>query len=268
MIKLLPASELRRLRTGSYEDRIESAAAALRGHFGDRAFEIISTRDNGTVVFSEGAFQLIRLEASEAVVTDLRVEVFDHTNASTFIEREASTIVSLFMEGATDIAISRLRALVPAVPQTPQVDALLAISRPWLRLFEERRDSIIDFIGGEMASIESDLLRRKLYDEPINVAESLESLIDRLGKIRSDVESVLILEAESSEPIFDLFGRFATDLFDDLQILHEVSSNVMTTAKDAHDRSKLYDSLIEGLRDREIASCFVVTAANRMVEAS
>jgi len=287
--KLLPGAELRRLRMGSYEARIEEMSRVVHASLGDEPFEIVATQDSGAVVYADGRFLRLELTEDGPSLTDLDVETFDAASLYAFMEREAGVVADLFLRGSVKSAVARLENLVPAVPlpsgATAKIEALIAAPRPWRRLFEARRDYIVGFIGEDAEALEEGRLRPnfgKLYDGSIEegkldnyedrVSEGLGIVLDRLGQIRDEVGSALASAtdalSESTEPIAALFSRFADDLYADLFALHESASHATEAVDDIGTRGKLCDTLAEGLYDREVASRFVVVVADKMVEAS
>ena len=264
-------SELRRLRCGSYESRIEDAAAGAREHFGDVPFEIIATRENGVVVLSEGRCQLIAVEGGDTLAEDLNVDM----RSLSSMKQEARNIVDLFLNGSSRAAVCRLEELVPTAPSIMKmVEMAVNEDRPWHSLFSDRQEHIKSFIGEDGAS---DQLRQKfgrLYDESIDdsAQEDLESVVDRLAVLKNSVESSLgsveELLGEATDPVLEQFRFFAEDLLDDLRLLHEESSNAMTAIDGFYDHEVLSSIIVRGLSDREAASRFVVAAASEMIEAT
>lgn len=287
--KLLPDAELRRLRVGSYEARIEEAAQAVRAGLGDEPFEIVATQDGRAVVYSGGKFFRMELTEDGPTLSDLDVEVFDTTSLHAFVEREAGAVVDLFLRGAVKSAVSRLENLVPIAPisggDAEKIEAMIAAPRPWRRLFEARREFIVGFLGDDVEALEEGQLHqnfRKLYDGSIEegkldsyedrVVKGTGIVLGRLEQARYEVEAALTSVADalskSTEPVTALFSLFADDLHTDLSDLHESSSRVTEEVDDIRTRGKLCDALVGGLYDREVASRFVVVVADRMVEAS
>jgi len=287
--KLLPDAELRRLRSGSYEVKIEEVARAVRAGLGDVPFEVVATQEYGAVVYSGGKYVRVELTEDGPTLSDLDVEVFDMTSMHGFVGREAGVVVDLFLRGEMKSAVSRLENLVPKTRvsggKVAKIEGMIAAPRPWRRLFEAREDHILGFIEGDVEALEEGRLRQKfgkLYDGAIEegklsayedrVTEGLRIVIDRLGQIRDEVGTALAVAtttlSESTGPIADMFARFADDLFADLCAIHESGSHAIEAVDDIRSRGRLCDTLVGGLHDREVAGRFVVVVANRMVEAS
>lgn len=291
--KLIPAAELRRLRMGSYEDRIEEAAGHVRVLLGEKPFQIVSTFENGVVFFSDGKFHRALFEADgEPSVTSVDVEIFEGPAQHAFAVREAGAIVDLLVRGAEAQAARRLGKLVPAVSATPgdggwveRIEASLHTPRLWRRVFVDRSDRIASFIGESAQEAEEARLRRqfgKLYDGSIEesnldshknqVEEGLRVVSDRLEQIQDRVEvasvDIMVALSESENPVLLAVGSFTSDLLDDLRAIREAVSNAASELDDVRVRGKLCDTLAGGLHDLEIASRFVDVTAERMVEAS
>ena len=290
--KLLPEAELRRLRIGSYEEKIGEAAAVARVLLGETPFQIVATRKNDAVVYADGKFLRVELREAGPAISELDVEVFESRGVRAYVEREARAIADLFLSGAVKRAVSRLENLVPRAAIDGQeddpvakIEAAMAAPRPWRRLFDARCDYITHFLGEVAGEVEYTRLHPKfgkLYDGSIEesnlinyedrVAEELGTVLNRLKEARQGVETALtnVSEtlAESAGTVFDTLGHFALDLLSDLRSLHEVSSHTVAAVDDISVRGKLCDTLVEGLYDREVASRFVIVAASKMVEAS
>ena len=286
--KLLPAAELRRLRTGSHEAWIAEIANVARTLLGGEQFEVVATRKDGAVIYTDGKFLRLELRESGPVLSDLDVELFD-AESHTFARREAEAVADLFLRGAVKRAVTRLENLVPIVSASSdtvaKIESQVAAPRLWKRQFDARKDHIVRFLGEGAESLEEARLRQnfgKLYDGSIEegklvehedqVTEVLGIVLNRLGQIRDEVGTALATAtdalAESAGTVADTFTQFADDLYGDLFALQEATSNAIETVDDTRSRGKLCDTLVEGLHDREVASCFVVVVAGRMVEAS
>jgi hypothetical protein len=287
--KLLPAAELRRLRTGSHESWIEEVRGVVRALLGGDQFEVVSTRADGAVIYTDGKFLRLELQESGPVLSDLDVELFDSASSYGFAQREAEAVADLFLRGAVRKAVTRLENLVPVVPSSvddvAKVESQVNAPRLWKRQFRSREDHIIRFLGDRADGLEEARLRQnfgKLYDGSIeegklvehedHVAEVLGIVLNRLGQIRDEVGTALATVtdtlAESAGTVADTFARFADDLYGDLFALHEATSHAIETVDDTRSRGRLCDTLVAGLHDREVASRFVVVVAERMVEAS
>lgn len=286
--KLLSASELRRLRTGSYESWIEEVRGVVRALVSGDQFEVVATRKDGAVIYTDGKFLRLELCESGPVLSDLDVELFEE-RSPTLAQREAVAVADLFLRGAMRKAVTRLEGAVSVVRATTDAVALIESQivspRLWKRQFDARKGHIIRFLGDRAAGLEEAQLRwnfGKLYDGSVEegklvehqgrVAEALADVMGRLGQIRDEVGSSLVMVsdalAESAGTIADTFACFADDLYGDLSTLHEATSHVIETVDDTRSHGRLCDMLVAGLHDREVAGCFVVVVAERMVEAS
>ena len=113
--KFVSDSEVRRLRVGSYEEKINEIEKAVQQQLGETDYEIIATREGEAVLYSEGAFVLAGVQDDGVVLTPLDVEMFDQARIQLFIEQEASAIADLFIKGAPEKAMVRAGNLIPVV---------------------------------------------------------------------------------------------------------------------------------------------------------
>lgn len=290
--KLLPGSELRRLRSGSYEEKIEEAAVIVRLLLGETPFQVVATREDGAIVYSDGRFLRMVLSESGPVLRDFDAEVFTPGNVRSFVEREATRVVDLFLGGSVKRAVGLLEMLVPlaAFPNddVSRVSAVVFSPRLWRRVLEARREFVVRFLAESSLAGEGGQLHPKfgkLYDESIalptqhecdcdedQVIEDLRIVLNRLGSLRDEVseslESVAGLLSNPDDEVTAMFAQFAGDLLSDLRSLHETASKAAEMMDDVRSRGKLCDTIVEGLRDREVASRFAVVVANRMIEAN
>ena len=287
--KLVPASELRRLRIGSYEEKIGEANAVARVLFGEAVFEIVATRESDAIVYSDGRFLRMEFHEEGPRLSDLDVEVLDPSNVWEFVGREASLIAGLFLEGSRDMATTRLQNLVPSVPARrdalAQVEYVAASPREWRRTFKARSKAFGRFVGDDLSGLEESRLHakfKKLYDESINegkladysdrVAEDLKTVTQRLAKMHEDTAAALAsMRDQLSNPvegaeILGAFTRFAEDLVDDLRLLDETHSHALEVVDGVGARGRLHDIVVEGLHEREVASRFVVVVAEKMAD--
>lgn len=287
-IKLLPETELRRLRMGSYEERIGEANAVIRVLLGETPFQVVATRANNVVVYSDGKFLRVELREEGVSMSVLDVESFDSTNSRGLAEREAGAIVDLFLQGEMESAVSRLGNLVPVVQAggpASKVESDVRAPRLWRRVYADRIEHINTFLEDGAEVLKAAQLRQnfgKLYDGSIEedkldifedrVTEDLGIVLNRLGLVRDEVGAALETAAsaltEATDPLSEMFARFAGDLLHDLRSLHESGSLAIEAVDDTRSRGRLCDTLVEGLYDREVAGRFVVVVANRLVEAS
>ena len=279
----VPPGELRRLRTGSYEDHTEAMVHDVRDHFKDAPFEIISTQKTSAVIVSEGKFY--NVDTAEGTVNVLDVETFNPSNVHIYATRKADKIAGLFIEGKLKTALTHLEDLVMTeslreLTPLSLLEGWLEAPRPWRRLYDTRRESIEAFLGDEIKLVESAQLRllfEGMYDELIEgdskrVVRSLEAVMRVLKRMKVETKeatSVIIDQTgKESEGIVEMLARFAFDLFEDLCALCDMGTPLIETTESVADRAKLHDMLVRGIRDRGVASRFVALTASKMVEAS
>ena len=292
--KLLPVSESRRLRTGSYEERIESAMRALESFYGPGAVDLIATRDDCAVVSTAAGYHRVSIEGGTCRVIQ-ELDVQDYESASTYMamEEAAGRVADKVVQGDIRAAVQLLEGILGGVaalpPTTPGVDFEIVrlegyMKRPtlWRRLFEARRDSFEDFLDGRLQELQegrliSDL--SKLYDGSIEVANlddyedqvevQLAAVGERLRGLQAEVlEALKTVELGlRDEQTVETFLAFTRDLRDDLREVRRRCEDALVTVDGIRSRGKLCDVLVEELYDREVAGRFVVVAAERLSEA-
>jgi hypothetical protein len=186
--KLIPASEIKRLSEGSYEQLIsrleEAVAKDSKRIFGSvQETELISTFPGHAIVLGEnGDFRQIRFESAQdgnlaiTAIQEVAVPHFTKNNLNEFVEREASLVVDSFMRGGLTEAWSRLRGIIPYVEGDRKYseEKLLSVmmesvraSRPWKTLFEEKQSEIKRVLWEDLAELDQNRLRAKfikIYD--------------------------------------------------------------------------------------------------------
>lgn len=287
--KLIPAPELRRLRIGSFEEKIGEAKAVAQALLGPVPFEIIATRENDAVVYTDGRFLRLELREEGPRFSPLDVDVVDPSSIHAFVEDEAQLIAKLFLEGSLQMALEHLQNLVPSVPSKrdalAQVEFAVSAPRHWRRVFAARSKQFGRFCGDDLSSLEEGRLRPKfdrLYDEPINedklgdyadrVTEDLETVTQRLEQMQEATAAALtslgesLLDPAEGDEVLESFGHFAEDLADDLRLLGGTYSHALEAVDGVSARGRLHDIIVEGLHEREVASRFVVVVATRLAD--
>jgi len=304
--KVVPASELRRLTQGSYQQRIAEAATWGQEHWVNARQSVVAV-DDASATFcvegSEGADMFIRvcLEKSDTgklVETSqkvLEVDVRDKDDLDDYIEAEAIGIVNLWIAGQADKAKSKLKSLVPQVQWTPirdkadiisNVESVLAAPQPWKTAFTERREQIKALTGSDLTE---DRLRpkfRKLYDGTVEdeklegfrslVSEDVQTVIDRYTHLQElTVEAFedsypALLEAQTDETddsaVLELYEGFSRDLLLDFDRIAK-QTQIAMRVEDVRSRGRLRDVLAEGIAPYEGASRFVVKVADLLTQA-
>lgn len=250
--KVVPASELRRLTQGSYQQRIAEVAAWGREHWKNARQSLIAVDDASATFCVEGddggdMFIRVQLEKSDngnLTRTDqqvLEVDVRDKDDLNDYVEAEAVGIVNLWIAGQPEKAKSKLKELVPQVQWTPirapediisNVESVLSADQPWKAAFVEREAQIKALVGSDLTE---DRLRpkfRKLYDGTVEdeklegfrplVSEDVQTVIARYAQLQEDTETAFedsytaLLEAQTEESddsaVLDLYEGFARDL--------------------------------------------------------
>jgi hypothetical protein len=221
--KLVPAAELRRVTSGSFEQKIETSSEIITTHLRDQVFgedaqiEVVATYADHAVVHAKGLFHKVDLRESESGaihvvgVSPLEVETIDESDVSKFAAREAESVVDLFFKGSVEAARGKLRGILPIVLTDRQrdesqaveaVESLLTAPRSWRTLFQERSAQFKRFILDELETLEEHRLQSKfqvLYEGSIDgpelsgyadlVAEDLGIVLDRIAAIQESTES-------------------------------------------------------------------------------
>lgn len=296
--KLLPVSELRRLRTGSYEERIEGVWQALESFYGPGAVDLIATRDDCAVVCTAEGYHRVSVEGGSCrVIQELDVRDYESASTYTAVEEAAGQVADKVVRGDIRGAVALLEgimgsaaALPPGIPgvdfEVIRLEGYLKRPTLWRRLFESRRDSFEEFLDAQLQELQerrliSDL--SKLYDGSIEVAnlddyedqveaqlvavgERLEGLQTRVVEALKTAELELREERAEGSAV-ETFLAFMRDLRDDLREVRRRGEDALVTVDGIRSRGKLCDVLVEELYDREVAGRFVVVAAERLSEA-
>lgn len=292
--KLVPSAEVRRLRAGSYEQKIERVAAAVQEHFGETPAHVVATREDEAVVLLGEQFMLVSF-ANGAVLghEPIEVEVLDEADQHRVLQREVADIVGLYLGGARDKAAERLTELAPMVrirgaAQPDKIvetlEWMVNADRFWTGAYKEREEAICAFLDEPAQTLEEARLHpvfRKLYDGLIKrgnldgytdlVDDDLAMVTARLEAVYESVseavESLSEAPADSSggEDVLPMFEGFATDLLDDLRSIREMGRTAVRRIADVRTRGKLRDLMAEALHSREVAGRFVVAVADRLI---
>lgn len=295
--KLLPVSELRRLRTGSYEERIEHVYQVLESHYGP-GVDLIATRDDCAVVRTPEGYYRVRVEGGKThVIGSLDVWDYGPESAYAAVESAAGGIAERVIRGDTRAAVQLLvetiggMGAVPAVApgvsfEVVRLESYLKRPALWRRFLESRRREFEDFLGEELRELRegrliSDL--SQLYDGSIESedTESCEGEVEsqlavvgaRLEALQSEVVGALktaeheLRQEQKEGASIGSFLAFARDLRDDLRETRRRSDDALVTVDGIRSRGKLCDVLVEELYDREVAGRFMAVAARRLSEA-
>jgi len=290
-IGFISVSELRRLRQGSYEQHIEEAMAALQEEYGESG-EILATYSDSVLWRSAKGCQKVCLRKDEqgrfevSSVQPVTVEVIDESTLLSFFERSSDEIAALFLRGARVPALTRLDALtLLAPPIRLDEDKILATvvtsigaHRLWREVVVAQAANFREFVTEEVLCPKFD----KLYDRTIGEsAEAYEKIVE--SGLRSALEHMTAMmyatrvayervsgrlsEVVGGEDVLPVYTDFVKDLLEDLETMVRIGDYAAVKIRDVGRREKLYDVLAEGLNARRIASRFVVTVANRLIEA-
>jgi hypothetical protein len=291
---LLPPSELRRLSTGSYEQRIERVSEALDSHLGGKSFTLIATHPSEVVALVEGTVFRFALEEDRfgslrfVAARSVPVETLAVSESRDRWLQESREIVFLVFEGREDMVAGRLRSLVSRVRSMPRDKDLVEAVHQHLRAPRFWREVVKAQGSGTLLSesVESpveDRLRltfRALYDgsSAVEAGQYADRINEELGwvmersdelmqAVRASVVSVQgeLSRAKAGEPQLVKFEDFATDLIDDLRSLCEMGLQAGFATGDVRERARLHDVLVEGLRERSAACRFVAVVADRLI---
>jgi len=297
--KLVPASELRRISTGSYEEKIEAVRGVVVDHLrevlGTSEVKVVATHSDHVVAHAGGCFHRVDLKTSDKGATRvvdvgaLQVETYEEPTK--FATKEAERVVDLFFHGAVDQAQEKLVGIIPLVitdqkrdedQRVEGVEELIGADRPWRTLFEERSAQLKEFILDELEVLEAHRPQpkyRALYEGSIDesklgsyadlVEEDLEIMLDRIEAVRETTLTAFkrarpALRESGDDEVFPMYEQFAVDLIDDLGTVHEAGSRAAFEIEDVGCRGKLRDRLAESIHNYEVASRFVVAVAQRL----
>ena len=304
---LLTDAEMRRLREGSYEDKVarirEAVLANSADHFAEGStVEVIATHPDRVVVTADGKFYEAKIDETNSGelrivgVTALQVESYDKDNLAHYVQREAQQAVDLFLKGSTKAAIEHMMAAVPFVNASTvqpghSLESLqieLDKESTWKAILKDRDREIGRLISdqlGESAVRPEEQKKfsplyecrdeQKLTGYSSLVQEDLESLLSRIGTFEKDASdaqgtAAKVLEGReiNDEDVLGVFSSFVATLVEDLQQLKACATAVSeAVTNDVAVKGRLHDVLIEGLRPYEIGTRFAVAVAQRLDEA-
>lgn len=291
--KFLPASELRRVRAGSYEQRVERLAEALGAHY-QKAYQtqaevsVLATHPDKVVFVAEsqvfiasyqesakGDIRFTRLESAE-------VETVAPDRVKDYVRKGCAEIVEQFFQGDLKGCLARARELLPYAekPDTQhvleQVEVAAKAASVWktaLQNHERRAQALL----GPKASLDDALFSPKftvlyenedgdaanysaLVEEDLAVAanrltEMYEEALVAVGKVEAKIRSGR--ELDEAEDVILMFGEFAQGFVKDLGILHDRTMRAVVEVSGVSSRGKLRDVLAEHSRPFELASRLV-----------
>lgn len=302
--KLLTDAEMRRLREGSYEDkvsRIQTAVlASASDHFVEGStVEVLATHPDKAIVTADGHFFEVRLaettgkEVRIVGVSPLKVEAYDKDNLSHYVQREAQEAVDLFMRGSTQAAVDRILAAVPYINKSTasndysleSVQSEISKNASWKKTLTERSQEIKKLIRTQLGQgaieapreakfrlLHEETDREKLTGYKNLVSEDLDNVIHQITTLWEDAVEAREVAGSAVEghedTILSVFSSFVSGLVEDLQSLGERATVASAASRgDVAAQSKLHDMLIEGLRPYEVGTRFAVAVAQRLDEA-
>jgi len=290
--KFLPLSEFRRLTAGSLESRLEGMATLLREglpkFFGSAPIQVISTYEDGAVVFAQDMFHRVKIAAADdgvqsvVGVSPVAVTTYNEHERDRFAQHEAQEAVSAFMRGDLNLEqVAQLASLVesdPATNATKQlqvVETALSVSRQWKKTLTEQREQFEKlrsaksalqpkkYIGlsegagsGELSGMEA------IVKKDVSIALArLESLTTSVEKCVDRFES-----AKNAPENIAQATAFAVDLLDDLRAIKEHSVRAAESVCLVECLGKLRDVVVDALPDYQLAASFVEKVASRLPE--
>lgn len=280
----VPTSEIKRLTIGSFEhlaakidEAVDSAQAKVFaeqvpsryeriGTFGDHV--VYATSDNRFVrveyTESNGSISLGKSEVVDAVT-------YEEDKIGSYVMSEALEIVNSILAHDEAAAAGRLSALLPLISESKKsdsevVEAVLAglkAERPWVRIYNERKASILSSLGMEekefspkyaTTTVESkeiaDDIRLKLSSYSV-LSESL----NKLASIDSMLESA---NTDEDRALVKTFGSFIEDLKLSLSDVCESVDSALNVVTSANELGRLYDGLAEQGFRYEAAGQFAI----------
>jgi hypothetical protein len=304
--RLLTDSEFRRLREGSYEDKVarirDAVLAQASEHFVEGVdIEVLSTYPDRVVLSAAGQFYEAKLETTNlgeyrlVGVEPAGVESYDADSLSQYVQKEASVAVDLFLKGSQKQALEHMFSMVPYVDSESAVTPDMRISAVAAELDKASSwKSTLEQRFGEMSGLAQELLgeslqleeqepkfrmlhegadREKLNTYASLVSEDLDTVLARMESLWEDASeareianSAVVLE--DSPEVLSVYSSFVSDLVDDLQALGVVTDSARVQIENRVEaQAKLHDMLIERLRPYEMGTRFAVAVAQRLDEA-
>jgi hypothetical protein len=131
--RFLTDSELRRLREGSYEDKVgrirDAVLATASDHFVEGSeVEVIATHPDRAIVTADGLFFEAAISTNslgEYRITSVSpvdgVDAYDAGNLSQYVQKEASLAVDMFLQGSKKAALEHMFSFAPYVDENHPV---------------------------------------------------------------------------------------------------------------------------------------------------
>lgn len=288
------------LTVGSFEQLLSRVEAAVRAQavtlFGESVeATVVSTFPNYGIAVANGKTVRFRFEDKDSKIHILAHEAIDTPKntsecRASFARAESRKVADLFVSGDLTEAKSKLRHLSQLVDERfPTQDAQIVESmigfrradRPWKQVFRTKSDEIKRLVLDEASKIENDLSGakfRSLYNGSIErdridtyrdlVTESIDKAIKHTDSLHKGVSAALTSVAGSSDSVVSSFTAFAKDLAEDLRAVSKTLQEAKARVFQTEYRAKLFDSLMEDFRDRELASLFISKMSRRLQDAS
>lgn len=306
--RLLTDSEFRRLRSGSYEDKVSRIRNAVletaSDHFVEGAeVEVLATHPDRVVVSADGQFYEAKIETTSLdeyrviSVSPVGVEAYDSDSLSQYVQKEASVAVDLFLKGSQKQALDHMFSMAPYVDaetavspdmRVAAVSAELDKTSSWKSTLEQRSSEIstlIQEVLGEPLGEASEPKFRVLHEctdsEKLTtyaslVSEDLDTVLARIASLWEDASEAREVSASALEKgapegpgVLDVYSSFVSGLVEDLQALGKVAESARVQIGDrVESQAKLHDMLIERLRPYEMGTRFAVAVAQRLDEAA
>lgn len=272
---------------------------------GEMACELVGTFPTSALVLSEdGQLVRVKFERAENGVLKLvshgpeKVSVFTASTVEEFARKEIRRAVQAWREGRVEEAQRIIAEVAPYVDARPVredhkiVESLIVAyraPRPWKQLHQKRGGRIRGTLGdAAILELQESSPRPKfgpLHDGSLQESERLgysDLLYTDFEYLRSRVESLRDLVEESYEPLgrvvrseefkdeeaITTFAIFTEDLISDLRRLHQVVADAPKQIMKIESLARLYDAIVEGWSEYEIAGKFVETMSKRLQEAA
>lgn len=267
--------------------------------------DLVGTFPTSAFVLSEdGEVARVKFERAEngsLVLTGhepVRVAAFSEDTVEDYARSQVRRAVRSWQEGRVSEAQRLIAEVAPYVDARPAknddkiVEALVTAyqaSRPWRLLLKERRNSIYNVLG--KTAVEQVLGSsprpkfRLLHDGTLQESERIgyaDLLQSDFGYLTTRVESLLDLveshygtlvrvirseEFKAEESITTLVS-FTEDLISDLRRLTQITGDAPKQIMKIESLARLYDTLVAGFGEYEIAGQFIETMSKRLQEAA
>ena len=309
MTRFVPTEEMLRLTRGSYESLISSLDEAVQAQaeslFGSKVethvlgtfpgYALVAAADDGRCLrvkyeqASGGGIHIVQTESID-------VPSYDEENLDEFLQTESEKVLDLFRKGSVEEAEDRLRSLVtftgkwtgPKADLTESWFEALHRGRPWLRLYEARKDRIHRALWDNLKALEDSRLRPKfqrLYDGS-SIKEDLagyrDLVVDEFGtlntrinelkqKIQGAYAAIRVttprMEEAGEGDMMTTFTAFAEDLLEDLSRINTIATEAPEQVNRLDLLGRLYDQTVERFYKMEVAGGFISQMATRLSEA-